>query len=79
MHLLQMNFPFWLNGDVIVGPGGTEEAVIDPYQLIPTAQQYFPTCTLSTGFTTGVNPSMDPATDYRYTMGKNQPLHATIK
>ena len=48
---VRLTFPVWLNADILTGPGGrppVEAAVF--LQLCTT---YFPTVTLSTGFTTG--------------------------
>ena len=64
---LQISFPVWLNADILIGPGtgttvalGIESKLVDPDRFIPLCQEYFPTSTLSTGWTTsGVNPSAE--------------------
>jgi len=48
----KLNFPVWLNADIIVGPGGGDP--VDPDRFLELCQNYLPEATLSPGFTTGL-------------------------
>ena len=65
MPVLQITFPFWVNADIVQGPGGTGTPV-EPQEFLYLSKLYFPTSTLSTGFKTGYADSM-PEENKRYT------------
>eukprot|EP00095_Tigriopus_kingsejongensis_P003089 maker-scaffold210_size256293-snap-gene-1.22 protein:Tk03089 transcript:maker-scaffold210_size256293-snap-gene-1.22-mRNA-1 annotation:"protein fam151a-like isoform x1" len=52
----QINFPLWLNGDILYGPGTLLKAgsprVVDPAPLIALTKEHFPTATISPGWVT---------------------------
>ena len=48
----QINFPLWMNADIVLGPGGAENRVIDPHRFLQLSREFFPAATLSTGYVT---------------------------
>jgi len=47
----RLQFPVWLNADILTGPGGG--APVDSGVFLELCTEYFPSASLSTGFTTG--------------------------
>lgn len=47
----KFHFPVWLNADILQGPGGSSTPV-DAEQFLTLSTEYFPTATLSIGYTT---------------------------
>ena len=48
---VRLTFPVWLNADILRGPGGRPP--VEAAVFLELCTTYFPTVTLSTGFTTG--------------------------
>lgn len=68
----EINFPFWLNGDVTNGPKGTGSAkIVSGSELIHLAQEFFPRATLSLGWVTSSHPDNG---NYFYTEDQVQDL-----
>lgn len=49
--MLQVDFPFWLNADILHGPGNPSALPVDPIRFFRIAKQY-ENSTLSIGWTT---------------------------
>lgn len=52
--MLQIDFPCWLNADILKGPGKPTARPVDPTRFFKTAK-YFENSTLSIGWTTTYN------------------------
>ncbi|CAG0917942.1 unnamed protein product [Notodromas monacha] len=50
----EVNFPLWLNADIIRGPVRRKRDPIDPDAFLPLCKKYFPEATLSVGWTVDV-------------------------
>lgn len=78
----EINFPVWLNGDTVLGPGGTVPQV-DGERFVQLANKYFPIATLSLGFAYHA-PSHTPLTQnmvkdmYDLAKKSNQPVTFAI-
>lgn len=54
IHQNKLKFPVWLNADIIQGPVNASTTPVNSTQFLELCQQYFPTLTLSVGWTTEV-------------------------
>lgn len=54
--LLQVNFPFWLNADILRGPGNPPTLPVNPTKFFKAAKS-FENSTLSIGWTTALDPN----------------------
>ena len=48
----KIDFPVWLNADVLVGPGNSSTVPVDAERFLNLTQNYAPFATLSLGWTT---------------------------
>lgn len=54
----ELNFPVWLNADILQGPIDSGRTPVDPDIFLKLSAKKFPTTTLSVGWTTEYGPSM---------------------
>lgn len=50
----QVDFPVWVNADILRGPGQTAGDVVEPKNFLATCVQKFPIATISAGWTVDV-------------------------
>ena len=56
---MQIQVPLWLNADILLGPGGSENLIIDDQRFLRLTSTMYPRSTLSLGWVTG------PMTSFR--------------
>ncbi|XP_018020188.1 protein FAM151B isoform X2 [Hyalella azteca] len=60
----QINFPVWLNADIISGPVDAVNTPVDPDTFLPLCVEFFPEGTLSVGWTTRFTEANDSRAHY---------------
>nr|XP_045596747.1 protein FAM151B-like isoform X1 [Procambarus clarkii] len=63
-HIKQINFPLWLNADILKGPVESSTVPVDADKFLSLCAEYFPQATLSVGWTTKFTSADDEAGAY---------------
>lgn len=77
LHRDQLNFPIWLNADILAGPVNATATPVDSDVFLSLCVEFFPEATLSIGWTTRFTNSGD--TNGQYTTGDVKLMVDTIE